>query len=340
MTTTIQNPIYSIAVIGAGAAGMMAVNRAVLNNDQVVWFTGDARDVKRSRARWVKQVDNIPGLLGLERAVTDSNKTMTEWLLNHPLGKKNLLIKQGESIVSIVKLDNFFELTNQKGETLAAKYVVLCTGIMDVQPKFQDSIRPILPYANKQLALYCLRCDGHLNWGKDLAVIGHTNSAAWVAIMNKERYELERVYLLTNGETPIFSDEIKELFELYKIEVLTSMISEIKGDAKEKRLEGIVLSDGARVKCESLFVSLGIIPYNELAKNLGVHLDDRGLVLCGDAGQTNIAGLYVAGDLRSNAKKQIYTAWDQAVDALDHINQRLRAEARTLRLEAYRKGTA
>ena len=150
-------PIYEIAVIGGGAAGMMAVNRAVLNNDQVIWFTGDARAQKRSRARWVKQVDNIPGLIGLERAITDSNKAMVEWMQRHLLGIKNLLLRSGESVIALKRIDSennsYFELTNQKEEKFYSKFVVLCTGIMDVQPHISGSIRPILPFANKQLAL-------------------------------------------------------------------------------------------------------------------------------------------------------------------------------------------
>ena len=334
-------PFFNIAVIGGGAAGIMAVNRAVLNNDQVVWFTGDARSIKRSRARWVKQVDNVPGLLGLEKSIIDSNKTMSDWLILHPLGVKNLTIRNAESITNvkvIPKGDEFyFELTNQKNEKVNAHFIVLCTGIMDVQPKINESIRPILPFANKQLALYCLRCDGHLNWKKDLAVIGHDNSAAWVAIMNKERYELENIFILTNGEVPKFNDEIKELIKLYEIRIHTSPIKDIQGDAKAKILKSILLSDGEVVICQSLFISLGIIAYNEIAKLLNAQLDERGLVVCNANGESTVSKLYVAGDLRANAKKQIYTAWDQAVDCLDHINQRLRAKKRSDKLLKFRE---
>jgi thioredoxin reductase (NADPH) len=332
--------VYSIAVVGGGAAGMMAVNRAVLNNDQILFFPGDARTLKRSRARWVKQVDNVPGLLGVERAITDSNKVMLDWLQAHPLGKKNLHVRPQESIKSIRKIivdhKNVFELTNNKDEIFLCTYAVLCTGMMDVQPVIGGSIRPILPFANKQLALYCLRCDGHLNWGKSLAVIGESNSAAWVAVMNFERYQLPKVYLLTNGKKPEYSQEIKELLAMYKIEIIEDAIKEIRGDAKEKKLDGVDFEGGATINCESLFVTMGVIVYNELAVSLGASVDERGFVTTQNTGETSINGLYVAGDLRANAKKQIYTAWDQAVDCLDHINQRLRSERRESKLQEFR----
>ena len=63
-----------------------------------------------------------------------------------------------------------------------------------------------------------------------------------------------------------------------------------------------------------------MIVYNDLAKQLGAELDERGFVLTDPRGQSSVKGLYVAGDLRAKTKKQIYTAWDSAVDCADYIN--------------------
>jgi len=78
-----------------------------------------------------------------------------------------------------------------------------------------------------------------------------------------------------------------------------------------------------------LFKNTGIvIIYNDLAKQLGAELDNRGFVITDPKGETNIENLFIAGDLRANAKKQVYIVWDHAVDSLDVINQRIRAKAR------------
>ena len=76
------------------------------------------------------------------------------------------------------------------------------------------------------------------------------------------------------------------------------------------------------------FISLGMIVYNELAKSAGAKLDDRGFVLTDAKGLSSVDGLYVAGDLRANSKKQVYTAWDHSVDSADAINALLRKEKR------------
>jgi thioredoxin reductase (NADPH) len=72
-----------------------------------------------------------------------------------------------------------------------------------------------------------------------------------------------------------------------------------------------------------------MIVYNELAKMLGADLDQRGFVITDPKGKSSVNGLYVAGDLRANAKKQIYTAWDHAVDSADDINLHIRRKKRS-----------
>jgi thioredoxin reductase (NADPH) len=91
------------------------------------------------------------------------------------------------------------------------------------------------------------------------------------------------------------------------------------------------------VEADMGFVSLGMIVYSDLAKEVGAELDERGFVKADSVGHTTVDGFYVAGDVMAGTKKQIYTAWDTAVNALDVINQRLRSERRQKKLLEYRK---
>ena len=79
------------------------------------------------------------------------------------------------------------------------------------------------------------------------------------------------------------------------------------------------------------FVSLGMIVYNELAKEIGAELDERGFVKTNAKGETNIENFYAVGDIQADTKKQIYTSWDMAVDSLDDINAKIRREFRAQR---------
>ena len=320
---------YSVCVIGGGSAGVMAALRSVLNNDDCIVFPGTPKDKKRSRAFWVSKIENMPAHFAFKKGIEDPNREVINWINNSPFAER-LTFKKNEGVKTISKCsDQSFHLISSKGESYYAKYVILCTGVMDVQPKINGSINPILPYANVQLADYCLRCDGHHSLGKNLTIIGNGDGAAWVCIMLKERYNCPSVTILTNGEKPKkLSDEVQSLVDLYGIEIKSESIIEVIGSPKEHNLVGYKLENGITLKSEFTFISLGMIVYNELAKQLGADIDKRGFVVTDSSGQSSIEGLFIAGDLRAGAKKQVYTAWDHAVDSADKINSLLRYKKR------------
>lgn len=320
--------IYPVCVIGGGSAGTMATIRSVLNNDETILFPGNAKHKKKSRAFWVSKVENMPSHLEYKKGIEEPNKLSLEWLQGSPF-KGKLHWKKGVGVDQVTKnSDGLFVILATDGETYLAQYLILCTGVMDVQPEINGSIQPILPYANVQLADYCLRCDGHHVLNKKIGVIGHDTSALWVAIMLHERYQTTSTVVFTNGKQMKYDDETKKLASLYGIQVIEDNIIGIEGNAKLHELRSFALSNDNYIEVDYVFIALGMIVYNEIAKSLGAELDQRGFVITDAKGKTNIAGLYVAGDLRANAKKQIYTAWDHAVDSADDINILLRREKR------------
>ncbi|MCP5468858.1 MAG: NAD(P)/FAD-dependent oxidoreductase [Deltaproteobacteria bacterium] len=316
---------YPIAIIGAGAAGQMAALRSVLNNIETLWFLGDGQSSRRSRATWVESVDNIPGMFDKKRPINSTTKEVIKFIES----EENLspLIKAVKgSVTKIEKKENHFILSC-KDETYHAQHVVLCTGTMDVQPLINGEIDPVFPYANRGDILYCIRCDGHKVMGKAVSVIGHSDSAAWVSVLLKERYDLPEVYLLTNGKTIEASEEVHQLMQNYQIKIYEEPILSILGDPK-KEMEGFELNSGEKILTPKAFAVLGSIVYNDLVKPLGVAVDERDHLITNKHFETSVPGLYAAGDLVSGKKKQVYTAWDMAVDAVDNIDLKLRREKR------------
>lgn len=320
--------IYDVAIIGGGSAGTMAALRSVLNNDETILFGGTGKDKKKSRAMWVTKVENMPGHLEYKKGIDQPNRESLTWLSKESDLKEKFHWMKSKGITKVVKENDLFTLTDNKDETYQAKFLVVATGVMDVQPKIQGEIAPVFPYANNQSIDYCLRCDGHHIYAKDTGIIGHGNGAGWVAAMLYERYEPPSMTIFTNGETPEFDDEVKGLIKKYGIKVYEGEILSINGDEKSGTLESFEIKDQGPVKVQMSFVSLGMIVYNELAKSLGAEVDGRGFVVTNEKGETNIENLYIAGDLRAGVKKQIYTAWDTAVDSVDDINAKIRRAKR------------
>tara|TARA_Y100000590_G_scaffold281237_1_gene316020 strand:- start:50662 stop:51678 length:1017 start_codon:yes stop_codon:yes gene_type:complete len=325
---------FKTVVVGGGAAGIMAALRGVLNNEKVVLYLGSGKARKKSREMWVSKVENMPGYEHYKKGIVNPNKDTLSWIKESKFAGNLEVLRT--SVSSIKKLDDgSFEVEDEKGGMQKAFSVVLATGIMDVQPEIQGSIEPVLPYANVQLIDYCIRCDGHHVQDKKTTVIGHSNTAGWVAILLKERYDVKSMTVLTNGKEPEFDEQVKKLHEVYGIKTNTSAIKDVKGNAKELILEGFELEDGSTNESEIAFISLGMIVYNELAKSVGAKVDERGFVITNEKGETNIEGLYAIGDLQADTKKQIYTSWDMAVDALDDIDNKIRRKLREQALENF-----
>lgn len=320
-----EKKIYPIAVIGAGAAGTMAVKRAVLDNNKVLLFTGAKQEQRRSRGYWVRKIENIPGFGKYERAVLELRNESLKELVDSPLSKNLYVIK--DSVFTIEKRAGYFKLIDGSGHTFYAKYVVMATGMMDEQPHIEGSIRPVLKYANGQTIAYCALCDGHHSFGKKTVVIGHTESAAKSALLLTEKYQLAGTTILTNGKPHQFTPELLKKIQKKNITILADPIKEVIGDKEKRQLTGFKLKTGDTVEAKIAFVALGVRPNNRLALQLGANVDAAGLVVTAASGETSVANLFVVGDLRANSMKQVYTAWQHAVESLQLINQRIRQEA-------------
>lgn len=329
-----------MAVVGGGGAGTMAYLRGVLNRTQSALFLGDADSKRKGRSTWVMHVDNIPGMHDQSRPITGTAKSTLDWLNAQPeLAPWGQVHKAAVQRVERTE-DGGFRLhwTERGGEerSLETRTLIVATGVMDVQPEIDGSIQPILPFANRGDALYCVRCDGHKTIDKELSVIGAKDTAIHIASMMADRYGHERVQILTNGLEESFSPEVLELAEAYGMSVHRSPIAAVRGDARGDGLEGFTLADGSAVDTDCAIVSLGAIVYNDLLKQLGAELDATGRPVLGERYETSVPGVFAVGDLVAGHKMQVYTAWDEAVDAADAVDARLRAEKRAAKLEALR----
>jgi thioredoxin reductase (NADPH) len=110
---------------------------------------------------------------------------------------------------------------------------------------------------------------------------------------------------------------------------LNTVVREIKGNAG---VQGVLVEDtrsGAReeLPVEGVFIFIGLLPSSELVKGQ-LELDEQGYVLTTAQMETNIPGVYAAGDIRQGARRQIVTAASDgavaAMSAIDYLEQQQR----------------
>lgn len=168
---------------------------------------------------------------------------------------------------------------------------------------------------------YCATCDGAFYRKKTVAVVGGGNTALEDALYLADI--ADKVYLIHRRDA--FRGEqgtVDRLKNKPNVEfVLNSRVTALFG---EKRLESVELTfnDGEKktLNVNGLFVAVGRIPENQNFAKI-VNLDESGYVVAGEDCLTSAKGIFVAGDNRVKAVRQLVTATaDGAVAATQAIN--------------------
>ena len=102
--------------------------------------------------------------------------------------------------------------------------------------------------------------------------------------------------------------------------VLEHQVKEITGEAK---VTGVALEDGTAIDVDGVFVAFGSVPQTALVKDL-VELDPAGYVKADETGETSLAGLYVAGDVRTKKLRQVVTAVSDGANAATAVAEYLK----------------
>lgn len=156
---------------------------------------------------------------------------------------------------------------------------------------------------------YCAVCDGAMYEGKNIAVVGGGNSALEEALFLTrfaEKVYLVRRYDYFRGEQSV----IEEVFNHPKIEVLLNEdMIEAKGDAflNSVVLKNTVSKEISELKVDAVFGYIGTEPKTSDIKEY-LNLTEQGYIITDEDMQTNIKGVYAAGDVRDKKFRQITTA--------------------------------
>ncbi|QHS09205.1 alkyl hydroperoxide reductase subunit F [Sinimarinibacterium sp. NLF-5-8] len=216
--------------------------------------------------------------------------------------------------------DGLVSVTLENGAALKAKSVVLATGARWRQMNVPGEDQ----YRNKGVA-YCPHCDGPLFKGKHVAVIGGGNSGVEAAI---DLAGIVSHVTLIEFDHQLRADEVlqRKLRSLPNVTIITSaQTTEVTGDGA--RVNGLTYKDrntdaSHRVDLEGVFVQIGLLPNTEWLKGT-VNLTARGEIEIDARGQTNVPGVFAAGDCTTVPYKQIVIAMGAgataALSAFDHL---------------------
>ena len=237
-------------------------------------------------------------------------RAMEEHVRQYEVDVMNL--QRASRLVPASETGGLHTIEFESGASLQAKTVILSTGArwreMNV-PGEQE-------YRTRGVA-YCPHCDGPLYKGKRVAVIGGGNSGVEAAI---DLAGIVKHVTLIEFDTKLRADEVlqKKLASLPNVTVIkNALTTEVKGDGS--KVTALVYKDRATeelqtVELEGIFVQIGLLPNSEWLKG-AVELTERGEIMVNARGETNVPGVFAAGDVTTVPYKQIVIAVGQGATA-------------------------
>ncbi len=171
---------------------------------------------------------------------------------------------------------------------------------------------------------YCATCDGAFYKNKVVAVVGGGNTALEDALYLTD--VASKVYLIHRRDEFRGEDALVKLLKSKSnIEfIYNSTVTKLNSDARLTSIEVTNLDGSCKnLDVDGLFVAVGRIPENENFGKL-INLDKSGYIVAGEDCNTNVAGIYVAGDNRTKEVRQLVTAASDgavaATAAIKYIN--------------------
>jgi thioredoxin reductase (NADPH) len=280
-----MSTLYDTLVVGGGPAGLSAGlhlawhDRRVLVIDRVsgpLFFT-------------LEQLHNVPGL-------PDARGIDIQKRLRAQAESMGAVVVRG-NVVRAEGTEGDFLLHGENGEEWRGRTVLLATGVARFHPLVDGDFAPCFAYAGKGNLFYCTDCEAPEITGKDTIVIaaGPADRAAAMAL-GLSRYT-GRLRILATAE-PVIAEHRAERLRAKGIAVIPGRIKRLIGD--QRHLTGLELEDGSTLTAEAFFVSSPARGRTDLAQQLGVEMtpDGEHAQPKSQRGDTNVPGVWIAGDLR------------------------------------------
>lgn len=302
---------YDVIVIGGGPAGYTAALytvRAGLSTLVIekLYAGGQINETT--------QIDNYPGY--------------PEGIDGFTLGQK---LQQGASRfgaetqnteVVAVRLAGEEKIVETLDGVYRAKAVVIATGAGHKHLGLENEQNLI----GRGVA-YCAACDGNFYRGKTVAVVGGGNSAAADAMLLSRI--AEKVIVIHRRDqlraTKVYHDPLKNADNIeFK---WNSRVSELLYGEKLTglKIQNVQTGQKEEIAVDGLFISIGRQPATDLFRGQ-LSLDEGGYIIAGESTQTEIPGVYAAGDVRTKQVRQIITAAADGAAAAHHIEHYLLTE--------------
>ena len=295
-----ENPTKhtKVLIIGSGPAGYTAAVYAARAMLKPILVHGMQPG---GQLTTTTDVENYPGFKDVIQG---------PWLMDQMQGQAEAVGTQmiQDHIKSVDLKKSPFEAVGDSGQIYTADSIIISTGAQArwLQLDSEQNFRGFGVSA-------CATCDGFFFKDKTVAVVGGGNAAVEEAMFLTKF--ASKVQLIHRRNTLRAEKMLqKKLMENKKIEIIwDTVVEEVIGNKDPKNVTGLKIknlksNEVTELKIDGLFIAIGHDPATELFKDQ-LDMDKEGyLITKPDSTETNIPGVYAAGDVKDKTFRQAVTA--------------------------------
>jgi thioredoxin reductase (NADPH) len=330
LQTEARLPFYDLIIIGGGPAGLASAVYAASEGLRALLIEQNAPGGQAGTSSLIENYLGFPsGISGADlahRAAIQARRFGAEVLVGH-------------HVVAVRRNDPFRIVRLSNGSEVSCHALMLATGLA-VRELSIDGIKPLLGagvYYGAAMTEAALYRDQHL------CIVGGANSAGQGALFFS-RYAGRVTMLIRASELGAAMSQylVERIRNTANIEVRTQVeVTAVSGDGHLERVRIRHLDTGSdeTIDAAALFIFIGVAPRTEVFADF-VCRDDKGFIVTGPdlrglrSGwplerdpylfETNVPGVFAAGDVRAGASRRVAAAVGEGSAAIFSVHQYLR----------------
>lgn len=217
--------------------------------------------------------------------------------------------------VTAESITDGFRVTTAGGVQFQARKLLLATGLADIMPNL-----PGFAECWGRSVLHCPYCHGYEVHGQPLGIVANGETAYELATLIQ--HWSNQLTLFTNGPSTL-TELQRQTLEQLRIPIVETTIAAIEHETG--LLTALLLTNGDRVRPRAVFARVPFRQHTDLANQLGCALTEAGLIEATEFGETNVSGVFAAGDT-TTLFRQLTIAVANGAKAGAWMNRELIAE--------------
>lgn len=332
LQTHARRPFYDLVIVGGGPAGLA---NAVYGASEGLRTLLIEQQAPGGQAGTSSRIENY---LGFPSGVTGADLAQRATAQAKRFGAEMLTAQE---VVSIRREDPYRFVKLADGTEISSYAVLLATG-MSVRTLEAPGIEPLLGigvYYGAAMSEAATYRDQHV------CIVGGANSAGQGALFFSRYAKKVTMLIRAAGLSPAMSQYLVDRINATaNIEVIARVeVSLVRGNAKleEITLRNVDSGEERALAAAGMFIFIGTAPRSDMVAGL-VERDEKGFILTGPdlprtargikgwnldrdpfLFETNIPGIFAAGDVRSGANRRVAAAVGEGSAAIYTIHKYL-----------------